>query len=195
MKNEKSALRKNILKKRDRLSPQEISKKSSAIQKLLFELPDFQDASLIMFYVSFRSEVETTKMIKAALSIGKQIAAPAVDPIQKELEPFPITDLDALAPGNYGILEPRMRSNPLALETIQLVIVPGCVFDLRGFRLGYGVGYYDRLLQHIPSTVAIGLAYELQLVQEVPCVEPHDQPVDKIVTEKSVIYCQRSGPR
>ncbi len=192
MKSEKSAFRKKMLEMRDALSPDEISQKSFLIQELLFRLQQFQHASLIMFYVSFRSEVTTLKMIELALSLGKKIVVPAVNLIQEELQTFPIGDLDDLTPGTYGILEPKMRSKPAAPEAIEIVIVPGCAFDLNGFRLGYGVGYYDKFLRQATASISIGLAYEIQVFPEIPHVEPFDMPVDKIVTEKRVIRCQQS---
>jgi 5-formyltetrahydrofolate cyclo-ligase len=194
MENEKRVLRKKFLEIRDRLSTDQISRMSSRVKDLLLKLPEFKSASLIMFYVSFRSEVETLKMIEEALSLGKRIVVPATNLVQKELEAFPIKDLKDLEPGAYGILEPKKQLKPALLEKLELAIVPGCVFDLKGFRLGYGKGYYDKFLQKVrPGVPSVGLAFELQIVSEIPNIEAYDIPVDKIVTEKRVIFCRQAG--
>lgn len=192
MQNEKNVLRKKILMQRDALSSKKILENSSRIQKLLFALPEFQSASLIMFYVSFRSEVETRNMIKEALKQGKQLAAPAPDLKTKELQVFSFKSPSDLIPGAHGILEPQNQSSPIVKNTLELIIVPGCAFDEKGFRLGYGAGYYDRLLQETPTAVTIGLAFDFQVLPELAGIESFDQPVSKIVTDKRVIDCQQS---
>lgn len=188
----KDVLRKEISAIRDCLSRQEILSKSYLIGERLFALSEFKSASLIMFYVSFRSEVETAPMIREALSLEKQIAVPAVNLEQKELELFAINDLIDLEPGAYGIPEPKEKSKPVRSESLELIIVPGCVFDHRGFRLGYGAGYYDKLLAKVPGRTSIGLSFECQLVSEILHIEPHDIPLKMIITEKRVIDCQQS---
>lgn len=195
MQNEKNVLRKKILMQRDALSSKEIFENSSRIQKLLFALPEFQSASLIMFYVSFRSEVETRNMIKEALKQGKQLAAPAANLKTKELQVFAFKSPSDLTPGAHGILEPQNQSSPIVKNTLELIIVPGCAFDKKGFRLGYGAGYYDRFLREVPSAKAIGIAFDFQVLPKIAGIEPFDQPVSKIVTEKRVINCRQSHLR
>ena len=198
MKNEidskKSELRQKMIDVRDALSSDSISSKNSLIQQLLFELPVFQQAQVVMFYVSFRSEVATQLMIEDALLSGKEVVVPAVNLTQKELEPFQIENMDQLTLGTYGILEPVNRQKPAEVEVIDLVIVPGCAFDPQGYRLGYGVGYYDRFLKTVAGSCSVGLAFELQMVPEIPRQESHDVPVDLIITEKRVIDCRQSRP-
>jgi 5-formyltetrahydrofolate cyclo-ligase len=96
-----------------------------------------------------------------------------------------------LAPGTWGILEPQPdRVRPVALEEIDLVITPGAAFDQQGQRIGYGGGFYDGLLKsfHKPS---VALAYAVQMVEEVPTVSGHDEPVDIIITEEEIIRCKK----
>lgn len=105
------------------------------------------------------------------------------------LDAYKINDLDLdLAPGFCSIPEPVLERVVLFEPSkIDVVILPGSVFDLNGGRLGYGGGYYDRFLANgAPQALRIGLAYEMQLVDEVP-VMAHDQPLDYLVTEKRVI--------
>ena len=122
-------------------------------------------------------------MIRRALAEGKRVVLPRVK--GKELELLEIENFDRdAAPGAWGILEPE-GGKPAQLKDIGLIIMPGAAFDDRGNRIGYGAGFYDKLLPlYTGRTVA--LAFELQIVSTVPAAS-HDIPVHKIVTEKRVI--------
>ncbi len=111
---------------------------------------------------------------------------PTIQKETKEFQIFDLTDWNELEPGVFGILEIHHKDRVThPLNNIDLIIVPGVAFDKSGYRLGYGGGYYDSLLTIYPKP-SIGLSYECQLVDEVPC-DPHDQPVDKIITEQQII--------
>ncbi len=139
-----------------------------------------------MFFAAFRSEVETGPMIRHALASGKRVILPKVK--GKELGLFEVKNFDRdVSPGAWGIPEPR-ESSPARLDKIDLIIVPGAAFDEQGNRLGYGAGYYDKLLPSFKGTT-VALAFEEQIVSKVPA-DPHDVPVRKIVTEKRVIAVQ-----
>jgi 5-formyltetrahydrofolate cyclo-ligase len=179
----KKLLRKQALAERDRLSPDERKKKSSEIEERLFSLPEFRNARTVLFFASFRSEVETLPMVRRALADGKRVVLPKVR--GSELELFEVHDVERdIAPGAWGIPEPR-ESRTARVEDIDLIVVPGAAFDDQGNRIGYGAGFYDKLLPlYRGRTVA--LAFELQMVSTVPAVS-HDIPVQKIITEKRVI--------
>jgi len=195
MKDGKHELRKHISEMRNKLSHEQLVSASRRIQDLLFEVPEFQSSSMIMFYVSFRSEVQTHRMIEEALAIGKKIVVPAVSSVREELDLLALCDLDDLKPGAYGIPEPTARADRVPPETLDLVIVPGLVFDPRGFRLGYGKGYYDKLLKRLrPDVPTIALAYDFQVVERIQAIESHDVAVNSIVTEKRVILCRQGRP-
>ncbi|MDI6822312.1 MAG: 5-formyltetrahydrofolate cyclo-ligase [Actinomycetota bacterium] len=189
----KRSLRKDILEQRNNQGSKEMMKKSKKIEERLFEMTQFKEAWTIMFYASFKSEVRTESMIRKALALGKRVVLPILETQSGELDASRIQDFDQdLQPGAYGILEPKQTQPVDALE-IDMVILPGIVFDERGHRLGYGGGCYDRFLNKInPQTILVGLAYELQLVNEVPTA-PHDIPVHKIVTEERIIDCLPVG--
>lgn len=179
----KKDLRKQVLDSRFKLSPDDRRAKSRKIEERLFSLPEFRDASTVLFYASFRSEVETWQMIRRALDEGKRVVLPRVK--GRELALFAIQDFDRdVAPGAWDIPEP-VRGTPTKIGEIDLVIMPGAVFDEQGNRLGYGAGFYDRLLEGY-SGMSVAFAYEMQIVPEV-AVSPHDIPVKKIVTEKRII--------
>jgi 5-formyltetrahydrofolate cyclo-ligase len=179
----KRILRNQVLDLRSKLSSEERKGKSWEIEKRLFSLPEFQESRTILFFASFRSEVETGGMIRRALSGGKRVVLPKVK--GKELVLFRITDFDNdVAAGAWGIPEPE-KGMPTDLQDIDLIIVPGAAFDELGNRLGYGAGFYDKLLSsYRKATVA--LAFECQIVPAVPA-DHHDIPVKKIVTEKRII--------
>ena len=184
----KDKLRKEVLEQRFQLSAQERRAKSDEIERTLFSLPEFQAAPVVLFFASFQSEVETHHMVRHALAAGKRVVLPKVK--GKELALLEIGSFDRdVRPGAWGIPEPE-AGDLTALGDIGLVIVPGAVFDEQGNRIGYGGGFYDRLLPAYPGPT-VALAFELQIVPAVP-TDPHDVPVKKIVTEKRTISCQNS---
>jgi 5-formyltetrahydrofolate cyclo-ligase len=184
----KDKIRKQVLEQRFRLSAPERRSRSDEIERVLFSLPEFLDAPLVLFFASFQSEVETHHMIRHALVMGKRVALPKVK--GKELVLLEIGNFDTdVCPGSWGIPEPD-RGTPRTPAEIGLIIVPGAVFDERGNRIGYGGGFYDRLLPSYGGPT-VALAFELQIVPAVP-VDPHDVPVKKIVTEKRIIDCKRT---
>lgn len=189
---QKKHLRKKILALRDALPPEERRKKSASIHLHLFSLPEFVTAQSVAFFVSFKSEVLTESMIRDALSLPKVVAVPTTDLTNRRLLFSRIMDYTGdLAPGTWGILEPQpARVSPLALEEIDLVITPGAVFDQKGQRIGYGGGFYDGLLKSFHKP-AVALAYAVQMVEEVPTVSGHDEPVDIIITEEGIIRCTK----
>ena len=179
----KKEIRKKVLAARDGLLPGQRTVKSREIEERLFLLPEFKSARTVLFFASIRSEVETGPMIRRALSTGKRVILPKVK--SKELALFEIKDFDGdVSPGAWGIPEPR-ESSPFDLEDIGLIVVPGAAFDERGNRVGYGAGYYDKILAGYHG-LTVALAFEEQIVPDVPAAS-HDVPVGKIVTEKRII--------
>jgi 5-formyltetrahydrofolate cyclo-ligase len=184
----KTSLRKQAAQARDGLSQDERQAKSREIESRLFRLPELAASSTIMFFASFRSEVETVPMIRRALAEGKRVVLPKVK--GRDLALFEIRDFDRdVSAGAWGILEPH-ENEPAALDAVDLMVLPGLAFDERGNRLGYGAGFYDKLLVSFTKTT-VALAFEAQIVPEVPAAR-HDVPVKKIVTEKRIITAQRA---
>jgi 5-formyltetrahydrofolate cyclo-ligase len=186
-----------LIQRRDAITSQKKKLKEAAIEKRLFALDLFREAKCILFYVSFRSEVNTRKCLRDVIKSGKKLVLPAVDTVNRTIKLYETSALSELAPGYMGILEPEERDDrKVSLRGIDLVIIPGVGFDLRGTRLGYGGGYYDRLLSYESKRLAkvkghittIALSFEEQIGQEIPS-EPHDIKVDMIVTDKRVIRC------
>lgn len=194
IRHQKSLIRKTVLARRNALSAAERMSKSNRIKETLFGLPQFQNAGLILFYVAFGSEVQTEAMIREAGAAGKIIAVPVTDRAHKCLQLCRIDDFDQdLAPGTWGILEPKPECRrQVAGHEIDMIITPGIAFSLHGWRIGYGGGYYDRLLREHKKP-AIALAFELQIVEnDLPHNPEKDVPVNFIVTEERVISCSPS---
>jgi len=184
----KDKLRKQVLDARFRLSAAERKALSSKIESSLFSLPEFRASGCVMFFASFRNEVETHEMIRRALAENKRVVLPRVK--GKELELLEIEDFDRdVKAGAWGIPEPE-RGTPVRACDIDLVIVPGAAFDDRGNRIGYGGGFYDRLLPYYKGRT-VALAFDIQIVQAVPAAA-HDVPVQKIITEKRIIDAKAS---
>lgn len=151
-------------------------------------------ASRIFAYVSFRSEVSTLELIDQLLLLGKEVSVPYTRVGENRLDAVRIKDRKKdLIPGYCDIPEPHQElrsTNTIDPETIETILLPGSVFDLRGGRFGYGGGYYDRLLSAHPEACRIGLCFELQLVDKAP-LAPHDELLDLIITESRIIHNNR----
>ena len=153
------------------------------IEHRLYEEEWWQEAKTVGITVAIGREIETRNMIARGWQEGKQIAVPKSDPERGNLQFFVITSFDQLKSGHYGIPEPNPdKTRPIETNAIDLVIVPGLVFDQQGFRIGYGGGFYDRFLAEY-SNKTLALAFEMQLVPEIPR-DSFDMPVHRLITEK-----------
>lgn len=191
----KEKVRKKQWTLRDALSPQLRATWDDEIFARLTSLEFVRSARMIMCYVSCRSEVETHRFIKWRLQNGGRIAVPKVDLIYKALIASELDDFENdLHRGHFKILEPLHERIRLTLpEEITLNVLPGVAFDKKGNRLGYGKGYYDAFLhKSVPETVKLGLAYEPQVLENVP-QSPWDVPVDVILTNQQLIPCSEKG--
>jgi 5-formyltetrahydrofolate cyclo-ligase len=190
---DKKSLRKEIIVRRDAI-PNEIRElKNTAIEEWLTGLNSFQEARTILFYASFRSEVNTEKLIRQSLEDRRITVLPRVVKMNETLKLYIIRNWADLAPGSWGILEPiEAGDRELQAVDIDIVIAPGVAFDESCNRLGYGKGYYDKLLSARGSTeckpLIVGLAYEEQIVSSLPC-NPHDIKMDVVITDKRIITC------
>jgi 5-formyltetrahydrofolate cyclo-ligase len=157
----------------------------------LLTLPEYRHASVVLAYMSLGAEFETDAFVRRALADRKTLVLPRVNRVLRRLDLFAVSDLDGdLAPGVWGIREPvPERCQPAIAGDIDFALVPGLAFDARGGRLGYGGGYYDRLLGGL-SALRVAAAFSAQMVDAVPMSE-HDQYVDLVVTETGTRRPQR----
>ena len=185
--------RNQILSKRDGLSASALGNLSKQIINNLIELDEYKASRMPLIYVSFRSEVETHQLLRERLNGGLKVAVPKSDVRDHRLEIYFLRSWEDLRPGAYGILEPDPEiTSRMSPAQIDLVIVPGSVFDRCCGRYGYGGGYYDRFLsQEAPQAIRIGLAFSFQVLPEIP-LKSHDQRMDIIVTENERLRCSHS---
>jgi 5-formyltetrahydrofolate cyclo-ligase len=188
----KLALRRRVLAERDALPEAVRIAASAAISARILERADFRAARAVLLTLPFGSEWDTVAVVRAALAAGSIVAVPRVDKASRMLELHAIADpgRDVVA-GYRGIPEPLPARPLVSRETIDFVLVPGVAFDRTGRRMGYGGGYYDRLLPLLSPRVArVAGAFDVQLVDRVPAA-PHDIAVDAIVTESRELAVPR----
>jgi len=180
----KITIRKEILSQLYSHSDEEKKQKSLLIEDKLFSLELFKKAHVVMFYVSRNEEVDTHRMIRKVLKIGKKVVVPYSESKTNQIIASELKDPDKdLEVGPYGIFQPSTRKlKEIPVGEIDLVIVPGVAFDENNNRLGRGKGYYDKFLKKMQSrTVTIGLCFDFQLIRNLP-TEAHDLPVSCVVT-------------
>jgi 5-formyltetrahydrofolate cyclo-ligase len=187
---EKRTLRQTVSIARDALDAGARDRGSEAIAARILALPGYRAAQVVLLTLPFRSEWNAALLAQHALLGGKIVAAPRVEPAARMLRPLRIRDLASDVEAGYrGIPEPRADCPPVTLESIEFVLTPGVAFDREGRRLGYGGGYYDRLLPLLPAAACrVGGAFEVQIVARVPAA-PHDACVQYVVTERRTIEC------
>lgn len=189
---EKKQFRKEMLGRRDLLSSEKRNVWDEERNRLIQGMKEYEGAKLLLFYVSYRSEADTRYLLRQALKAGRDIAVPKVE--GTELLFYRIIDMTQLVSGYRGILEPDVgRAKLISEAELQeyvagqaILFVPGCAFDRRGGRMGYGGGFYDRFISRYPNLLKVAFSYEEQIVERVPAQE-HDRRVDLIITEKEII--------
>ena len=197
MKTDKNNLRDKFRKSRNGLLLKDKEKKSKRIAKKVFSLQEFKNARVIMFYFSFEGEVRTEEMIDAALNMGKRVVLPVVIDRQGKMEVFEVKKdyKKQLTKGAFGIMGiKKSLTEKFNKKNIEMVIVPGIVFDKEGQRIGFGYGYYDRFLKKLKKEVCrVGLAYELQVINKIPFKKKHDVDMNLIITEKKIIKVKEAA--
>ncbi|MFZ5753176.1 MAG: 5-formyltetrahydrofolate cyclo-ligase [Bacillota bacterium] len=192
---DKKTLRKTLLKRRESLSWLEVQGKSHEITQRVLFLPEYKKAETILIYLAYNKELDTSAIMQTAWQQKKKIVVPVCQPRDRSLLLSELLDFNELAPGTWGILEPKAEFlRPVPVQNIDLLIIPCVAFDREGYRLGYGGGYFDRFLPAIRSDCTkVGLAYDFQLLDELPR-EPHDTAVDIIITESRTYYVKKESP-
>jgi 5-formyltetrahydrofolate cyclo-ligase len=150
-------------------------------------LPEFQSARVVAGYIAMRKELDVSDALVAAADSGKRVVLPRIT------DEGLVFHLHApgtpLVENDWGVLEPDPNAEQVAIADIDLMLVPALALDLRGYRLGYGKSFYDRVLPQLTHGRAVGIVYDFQLLAEVPD-EPHDQRVHWIVTDTRSLPAQ-----
>ncbi|WP_066890064.1 5-formyltetrahydrofolate cyclo-ligase [Clostridium nigeriense] len=181
-KEEKRLLRNRILDIRNSLDKDTKSFMDNEIYNRLIKSELYLKAKSIFIYINFGSEIDTMSIINKALEDGKDVYIPKIYRDNKSMKAIKINGFKDLEKNSMGILEPINDSSYISKEKLDLIIVPGAVFDLSGNRIGYGGGYYDRYLEPIENiNNKLVLAYELQIVDFIDS-ESHDIKFDYVIT-------------
>ena len=187
----KNEIRQDIIKKRGELGGLEKNEKSLAISKRLFGMDEFKKSKTVFCFLSTLFEVQTEKIIRESLRLGKHVLVPLLDPEEGNLQAsrIPSMDIDFMI-GKYGIKQPTLKSRDIvACSNIDFVVVPGLAFDNIGNRIGYGAGFYDKFFKKISCDVTrVAVSYDFQLLNLVPHSDL-DEPVHFLITETKVLRC------
>jgi len=181
----KGAVRARMLERRTRQTGIQRASRSRRICLLVSRLSVFRRAKVVALFHPFRGEVDVLSLFRIARRAGKKVVFPRVE--GREIIAFYRVDsLSGLEKSRYGIMEPP-RDASRCIKNPGLYIVPGSAFSGKGDRLGYGGGYYDRILKNC-SAVSVGVAFGFQLAPSLP-VGLHDACMDAVVTEDRVYFC------
>ena len=186
---EKNLLRKKFKEQRKNISLQDRTLANEKIFENLINLIEIENADYILTFISFGSEPDTLKFAEYILSNGKKLAAAKCTSEKGVMNFHLIKSLDDLEKGSYGIPEPKNDIPFLSDEEIDknkvLCIVPGYSFSEKGYRLGYGGGYYDRFLSEHKNVKTVGICFDEMISDEIP-VEEYDVPVSLVVTDRKI---------
>ena len=190
----KNSLRDKAKAMRRALDPAEKQRMDRQITERLCSLFQYREADTLLCYVSKPIEVDTLPLIRRALADGKRVACPRCIEGTREMEFYYIRSLDDLEKRTFGVLEPRVPGcEKLEDYTGSLCIVPALMYDLKGYRLGFGGGYYDRFLAGYTG-YTIGLTYRRNILRFLHYGR-FDVPVDMVVTEDFFRLTSRSRAR
>lgn len=188
----KSSLRKDFLKKRDSISESERMSKSRLIESRLYITDEYKNAGLILLYASYGSEVHTFGIMERAINDGKRVAFPkcVLNDGIPSLDFYEVHNISELSGGYKGILEPDTQNHSLKKieEEADLCIVPGIAFTRKGYRIGYGKGFYDRFIAKGGAKHYTALAFKMQLTHEI-FNDEFDRAVNTVITEDSIYVC------
>lgn len=182
----KAEIRFRMRQVRKALPAEARAERSARIHERLFARPEWREAKVVLLFASMRAEVDTAAMEQRARAEGKVVACPRMNDDITEL------DVRVWEPGVVPVPQGRLAPEPppdapvCPLETIDLVVVPAIALDERGARIGYGAGLYDRLLPRLPRAARVAVAFDFQLVAEVPETEG-DQRVGVILTDQRTL--------
>jgi 5-formyltetrahydrofolate cyclo-ligase len=181
----KHELRARVRSARAGLSPEERERAAGSVAERAAVLPETREPGIVLGYHALAEELDPAPLLELLRGRGGRVAMPRVA-ADGVLSLHWVDDPSELTPGAMGIMEPPADAPGPVPRDVDLVIVPGVAFDERCCRLGYGGGYYDRLIAGLgPGAAALGLAYDVQLVDAVP-TGPDDRPVHLVITPSGV---------
>lgn len=188
----KSALRSAYEAVAARLAPAHAERLDAEARLHFRSMAAYRDSVLVLAYVTYRDEMDTTELIERAWSDGKRVAVPVLE--KGRLGFYEVSSLEGMHVGARGVLEPDPSEcaavDPADFER-SVCLVPGLVFDAQGYRIGYGAGYYDDFLADYPG-LKVGLVRTLRISSNPLPHDGHDVPVDVLVSDGSIWFCDRA---
>lgn len=182
--NTKEQLRQNKLLERNEINTEDKEYLDHRICHRLFQQSFLEKANTVFVYCSYKSEASTYEIIARLFEQGKKVAAPRV--AGNKMDFYLIDSFDCLEKGYMGISEPKAECAICYPDVNDVILVPGVVFDRRLFRIGYGGGFYDKYLSENKRAYSVGIAYEFQVIDEIP-IDSWDRGLDLIITDKNII--------
>lgn len=190
----KRLLRKRYRGMRNAVPPEALAERCRALAARVMALDAWRSARTVALFASMPDEVDTRALLDDAVARGVRVCLPVVRDDPRGLD-FRLAWIDgAAAPmemSAFGVMEPAESSPIVPPEEIDLVLVPALAVDSAGYRLGYGRGYYDAALPAMTRAERVAVAFDFQLVAELP-VEPHDQRVHRVVTDRRTLELDRT---
>ena len=188
IRNYKQELRLKCRNKRTEMDAAKKAELDRCIAENVRRLKEYKPANTLLVYMSTSIEVNTVEIIKNAWADGKKVAVPRCIPDSRDMEFHYITSLDCLTPGTFSVLEPSPELPVVTDFSGCLMIVPGMQFDMRGYRIGYGKGYYDRYMVRFGG-ISAGICYADEL-KPFMYHGRYDRQVDIVVTDKKIKTCK-----
>ncbi|MEK4426174.1 5-formyltetrahydrofolate cyclo-ligase [Solibacillus sp. FSL K6-1523] len=186
---EKKQLRIRVIQQLNQMSTSDYRNRSLVIAKKLFDEQVIRNAKTIAITISNQPEVDTTAIIEQLWQLGKRVVVPKCEPADRTMAFYAINSFMQTERVFKNILEPIPAQTELVEKNkIDVIIVPGVIFDNSGYRIGFGGGYYDRYLPSFQGEL-ISLAFEEQLMDQIP-KEPHDIPIHILITDKGRLNFQ-----
>ena len=187
----KQQLRKELTEERKAFDTVFRLNADKAIADTLFLSEEYRSCREILIYISGTIEVGTLQIIEKALNDGKAVCCPRCIKGSNDMDFYRISSLNDTEPGYMGIPEPKIFCPPAVADEGSLCIVPALGYDSRGYRIGFGKGFYDKYLSRFPG-LAAGICYDSFILADV-IPESHDKPVDMIITESKTVYINHLG--
>ncbi|MDY6904020.1 MAG: 5-formyltetrahydrofolate cyclo-ligase [Thermodesulfobacteriota bacterium] len=187
---EKQEISDDIIKKIESFSEDEVTEKSNRILERLFDFANFVEAHVVFLYLSGKGDVDTRPIIQYCFDHNKVVVMPGPGPDGKGIRLLKLNDTaaDLTTDADGNTIPDATRCRPVPVDSVEIAIVPGLVFDEKGARIGLGAGFYDKLIPKLPMTTRkVSLAFEDQIIQQVP-KGSIDRHVDIIITESRIIY-------
>jgi len=186
----KNSVLSQVAERMNALSPEQIEEKYNIIESKLFEFANFLESQQVFLYPPGSKEIPTENIIRKAMEIEKSIILPVFTDVKNTFLLYKISHFDKdLVPNTREMLEPNPeRCKKIALDDVDIAIIPGLAFDDKGGRMGFGSNYYSKLITKLPETCRkVSLAYEEQIVDQIQ-MESRKYTVDIIITDARVIY-------